>query len=340
MNRSRRALLTTVVTSIGVASAHASDDAAGERRGHRDSSGLATEIPELFAGLPGRKSFKIWVPATESAPEFVVGLHEEERLFSASANKALILCERLRQLDSSSVEKQLMNHKLKLDASVWSFGSDIFNPPDLSGSVSERTTMEAMIIHSDNTATDMILKEAGVDKVRQFIASIGLKNTLIPDSTRALGGYLLGAPNYKTITWEELLSISSGSFVNPPLNDVETLASSASDLVSFYGRTLRGRFFEHRQTLQQFRRILALGDINYLVPFPLGLTGYGKAGYFDSPGHHARCIAGGIYFSGRWAFFATILNWDEPEVDDPETVTAYFRATRRAIELIRDCLGN
>jgi beta-lactamase class A len=340
MNQSRRAFLTTAVTSIGAASAHASDDAAGGRRRHRDCSGLATEIQELFAGLPERKSFKVWVPAIESAPEVVVGLHQEERLFSASANKAFMLCERLRQVDSSTVEKQLMDHKLKLDASVWSLGSDMFNPPDLSGLVSERTTMEAMIIHSDNTATDMILKEAGADKVRQFIASMGLKNTLIPDSTRALGAYLFGAPNYKTITWEELLSIASGPFVNPPLNDVETLASSASDLVSFYGRTLRGRFFEHRQTLQQFRRILALGDINYLVPFPLGLTGYGKAGYFDTAGHHARCIAGGIYFSGRWAFFATILNWDEPEADDPETVSAYFRATRRTIELIRDCLGN
>jgi beta-lactamase class A len=301
---------------------------------------LAAEIQELFEGLPERKSFKIWVPAAEGAPEFVGGLHEEERLFSASANKAFILCERLRQLDSSTVEKQLMDHKLKLDASVWSLGSDIFNPPDLSGLVSERTTMEAMIIHSDNTATDMIIKEAGADKVRQFIAFLGLKNTMIPDSTRALGAYLFGVPNYKTITWEELRSFVSGPFVNPPLNDVETLASSASDLVSFYARTLHGRFFEHRQTLQQFQRILALGDINYLVPFPLGLTGFGKAGYFDSPGHHARCIAGGTYFSGRWALFATILNWDEPQVDDLETVTAYFRATRRTIELIRDCLGN
>jgi beta-lactamase class A len=55
-----------------------------------------------------------------------------------------------------------------LDQSVWSFGSDIFNPPDLSGLVSERTAMEAMIIHSDNTATDMILKEAGPVKVRKL----------------------------------------------------------------------------------------------------------------------------------------------------------------------------
>ena len=46
--------------------------------------------------------------------------------------------------------------------------------------------MEAMVVHSDNTATDMVLKETGADAVRRFIASIGLKKTMIPDSTRIL----------------------------------------------------------------------------------------------------------------------------------------------------------
>jgi beta-lactamase class A len=32
--------------------------------------------------------------------------------------------------------------------------------------------------------------------VRGFIASAGLTNTLIPDSTRVFFGYLLGAPDY------------------------------------------------------------------------------------------------------------------------------------------------
>src|SRR4051812_22648814 len=168
MNQSRRALLTALTTSIGVAGASPTDAVRAGRGRHRDCSNLAAEIQELFADLPERKSFKIWVPATDESPEFVVGLHERERLFSASANKAYILCERLRQLDSATVGEQLKDHKLKLDASVWTFGSDVFNPPDLSGLVSEQTTMEAMVTHSDNTATDMILKEAGAGKVRRF----------------------------------------------------------------------------------------------------------------------------------------------------------------------------
>jgi beta-lactamase class A len=302
--------------------------------------GLERKIQELFANLPERKSFKIWAPATQFAPGFLAELHGPEQLFSASANKVFILCERLRQLDSPTVEEQLVTHELKLDKQVWSLGSPVFNPPYLSGLVSERTAMEAMITHSDNTATDMILKEAGADRVRQFIGSIGLTSTMIPDSTRALAAYLFGAPNYETITWDQLQALLGKPFVHPVLNEVETLASSADDLVSFYERALPGQFFRNRQTLVQFRRILSLGDITYLVPFPLGANVFGKAGYFDYPGQHARCIAGGMYFPDRWVYFAAILNWDSVESDDPATVAAFFDALRKAITLVQNQLGN
>jgi selenophosphate synthetase-related protein len=39
-------------------------------------------------------------------------------------------------------------------------------------------------------------------------------------------------------------------------------------------------------------------------------------------------------------YFAMILNWDATEQNDPRTVAAYFRATREAIELVQDGLGN
>jgi beta-lactamase class A len=328
---SRRALMAAATATLGLAGR----PSFAERP---RCQALEQKVQDLFADLPGRKAFKIWSPGTKDAPEFLAELHAADRLFSASTNKAIILCERLRQLDAPDIDDQLAGHKLALDDTIWSLGSTIFDPPNLTGLVSERTAAEAMIIHSDNTATDMVLKEAGADNVRQFIASIGLKSTMIPDSTRALAGYLLGADDYKTITWAELLSIL-GPLVRRSLNDVETLSSSADDLVSFFSRALQGKFFTHGETLQEFRRILLLGDITYLVPFPLGASIFGKAGYFDSPGDHGRCIAGGMYFPHRWVYFATILNWDAPEADDPDTVRTYFRATRKAIELVQNALG-
>ena len=58
-----------------------------------------------------------------------------------------------------------------------------------------------MIMHSDNTGTDMSIKQAEPEKVREFVASAGLKNTMIPESTRAFFGYLLGAKDYKSFSW-------------------------------------------------------------------------------------------------------------------------------------------
>jgi len=302
--------------------------------------GLEQEILDLFSDLPDRKAFKIWAPATENGPEVLVQLNPNQRMFVASTMKSVILCERLRQLDSPTVEKQITEHELALDQSVWSPGSPIFNPPDLSGLVSERTAMEAMMVHSDNTATDMVLKETGADAVRRFIASIGLKKTMIPDSTRVFAAYLAGAPNYKTITWDELIKIPPGPLAHPFLNNVETFASSPDDLVSFFSRALQGSFFSHQETLFQFRRILLLGDINYLVPFPLGLSVLGKAGYADIPDAHARSIAGAVYFPDRWVYFSMVLNWDAEQVDDPETVKAFYAAIHKSILLLQRCLSS
>jgi beta-lactamase class A len=253
--------------------------------------------------------------------------------------KAAILCERLRQLDGPAIAQRIAEHDLALDANVWSPGSPIFNPPDLSGIVSERTAMEAMVIHSDNTATDMVLKQAGADNVRRFIASIGVRKIMIPDSTRVFAGYVLGAPNYKTITWEEVISIPPGPLAHPFLNDMETLASSPEDLVSFLSRALQGDFFSHRETLFQFRRILLLGDIDHLVPFPLGLSVFGKAGYADVSGSHARSIAGAVYFPDRWIYFSMVLNWDAEQAEDPETVKEFYGAIRKSIALLQEVLS-
>jgi beta-lactamase class A len=193
-----------------------------------------------------------------------------------------------------------------------------------------------MINHSDNTATDMMLKLAGADNVRKFVADIGLTNTLVPDSTRALTAYVFGAANYKTITWAELQEVIQGPQVHPFLNDVETLASSAHDLVSYYSRALVGEFFKHDETLQEFRRALSLCDYIYMVPLARGTNCYAKSGNADGPGFHVRSIAGGMYVAGQWVYYAFLINWDAAEAEDPETLNAYFDAIRYTLGGVRD----
>jgi beta-lactamase class A len=340
MNKTRRSLLTSVATGATLAASSPFAKGRGsDHRGSNDRNELASEIQDLFRDLPGQRALKVWAPSTGDGPGFSVQFQENRKMFTASTNKSFILCERLRQLDSPTATAQIEGHELPLNKDIYSPGSSIFNPPDLSGLVSERTAMEAMIVHSDNTGTDMVLKEAGAPNVRKFIASIGLKNTMIPDSTRIFAAYLLGVPNYMTITWDELVSIPPGPLAYPFLNDVQTLASSPADLVSFFSRALEGRFFTHRQTLQEFRRILSIGDINYLVRFPLGISTFGKAGYADIPGSHTRSIAGGLYFPDRWVYFSFVLDWDAEELDDAATVEAFYTAIRETARLLRDRLG-
>ena len=296
-------------------------------------------ILTLFKSLPGDVAIKIFAPAVNGKPEFLVELNASKTMFVGSAIKTFILCEALRQADSPDVVRTLKAKQLSLDASVWSVDSTIFNPPNLIGKVSQRTALEAMILHSDNTATDMSIKEAGPDKVRALIASIGLKNTMIPDSTRSLFGYLLGSKDPKTFSWEDLGAAANSSMVNLPMNKVETMASSADDFISYYSRALHGEFFKNKETLQEFRRILAMSDAIWLLPLPLGVSAFVKGGSIDVPGFHAVSVPGGMLFDDRWVYFCLTINWYAKASTDVATAGAFASAGSRALTMVKEALS-
>jgi beta-lactamase class A len=308
--------------------------------GAAPGSKLAGEVIRLFESLPGIKAVKIWAPAKNRGQEFLATLNPGRQMFCASSFKGFVLCEALRQIDSPQLIGTLNATQLALDASVWSLGSSILNPPNLSGLLTERTTLEAMITHSDNTATDMTLKHVGADRVRDFVQSIGLRNTRIPNSTRQFLGYIFGSTDWRNTTWDEIVSFieSNAPAIHPLLNDVQTMASSPDDFVSFYSRALQGAFFNNPATLAEFRRILSMPDtISRVVP--LGANGFLKAGSVDAGGSHGLSIAGGMYFPDRWVYFATIINWQKPGDSDPETAVAFGEATRQALTLVAEALG-
>jgi beta-lactamase class A len=334
MMPSRRKFLTSAAAAGLAATPFTTRSAAADSEAfHPD------DVLRMFECLPGDKGVKIFAPGRNGRRDVSIELNASKQLFVASGIKTFVLCERMRQIDSPDIVEKLESNWLDLDDRVWSFGSPTFNPPHLTGKVSERTTLDAMINHSDNTATDMVFKLAGADKVRAFLEQAGLNNTLVPDSTRALTGYVFGAKNYKTITWQELQEVVQGPLVHPFFNQVQTLASSAHDFVSYYERALRGEFFHHHDTLQEYRRILSLCDFIYLVPLPLGVSSYAKSGNADSAGFHARSIAGGIFFAGQWVFFSFLINWYSQEEEDPETVQAYFDAIHKTLTGLRNRLS-
>lgn len=296
-------------------------------------------ILSLFKSLPGDVAIKIHAPASNNKPAFLVESNPSKVMFVGSAIKTFVLCEALRQVDSPDLVQTLTANQLALDAGVWSLDSATFNPPNLIGKVSERTALEAMILHSDNTGTDMCLKHVGPDKVREFIASIGLKNTMIPDSTRSLFGHLLGAKNYKTFSLEELGAAANLQIVNSPLNKIETMASTADEFVDYYSRALQGEFFKNKQTLHEFRRILAMGDAIWLLPLPLGVSAFVKGGSIDVARFHALCAPGAMLFDERWVYFCIAINWYAEAVTDPNTAEAFAAATSRALTLVKEGLS-
>ncbi len=336
MAHSRREFLTKAAATVGAASITLPASAS------QTSTLSADEILAPFNAWPGEASVKIYSPAVNGRPQLLAATaNSAKTLVVGSVIKTFILCEALRQADSPNVVQTLSERELALDASVWNVPVSVFNPPHLSGKISERSALEAMIMHSDNTATDMCLKQIGTDKVRAFIASAGLKNTLIPDSTRVYIGYLLNAPNYKTFSWADLMKAHDNDvqLVNSPLNDKESLAASADDLISYYSRALQGEFFQHKQTLTEFRRILSIAEDIAAIPLPLGVSSFVKGGNVDIPGFHAASTAGAMAFNNRWVYFCFTCNWKNPGIHDPATLKLLASTVAQALDKVKAALS-
>jgi beta-lactamase class A len=336
MNRSRREFLAATGMTLAAGS---STKALAWKGTSPQKAATPAEILDLFHSVPGDVAIKIHAPAANGKPEFLVESKSSKKMFVGSAIKTFILCEVLRQADSPNVVQTLKQEQLDLNASVWSLDSATFNPPNLIGKVSLRTALEAMIMHSDNTGTDMCLKHAGPDKVRQFIASIGLKNTLIPDATRSLFGYMLGAKGYKNFSWEDIQVAANAPLVNSPMNDVESMVSTGDDFQSYYSRALQGEFFKTKETLNEFRPILSIGDAIWLLPLPLGCSSFCKGGSIDVAGYHAIAAPGAMFFDNRWLYFFVAINWYSKEEHDPSTAIAFADAASRALALAKDTVA-
>jgi beta-lactamase class A len=216
---------------------------------------------------------------------------------------------------------------MAIDDSVRSLSSPVFL--DLTGTTPAVSVLEAMIAHSDNTATDVAMGAVGAGRVRALIAEAGLKQTQVPDSTRRLFSYLAGAAEGMDAGWagiQKLVESPKGIGSRPALNDRQTMASSAEDLVSWYRRSLAGAFFRKPGTLVEFKRIQAMADALVLVVPPDTLA-YGKGGSIDWQGFHCFCLAGQMIVGKAPITFCFTINWTGPA----DGVGAMFQSYRTAI---------
>jgi beta-lactamase class A len=263
---------------------------------------------DRFSGLSGSAS--CLVVGGYQEPRWQAAYNSGAHLFIASAFKTFVLAQFLREVEAGRLSEDAQE---TIDDAVRTQGSAVFL--NLTGTTTARSVLEAMITHSDNTAADIALAAAGPDRVRALIAEAGLTKTQIPDSTRRLVSYLIGAPEGVDIGWQGEQAFDKGKKFGEPrpaINDVETMASTAEEMVRWYQKALAGTFFKKPQTLVEFKRIQAMADAVVTV-VPPNTVAYAKGGSIDLNGFHARCLAGQMVAGSVPVTFCMTINWNGPD---------------------------
>ena len=280
------------------------------------------EAVDGFAKLPVTTSCLIVVG--HPAGPWTVSHDPAARLFVGSAVKTFILAAYLCEVEAGRLSE---DQQIAIDDNIRSFSSPVFR--HLTGTTEARSALEAMIAHSDNTATDAALATVGVTRVRALIEDVGLEATKIPDSTRRLFSYLAGAPEGVDLGWQGAQRAVEGALAGnprPPLNDRQTMASSAEEMVQWYQRALNGEFFRTPGTLLEFKRIQAMADALPLV-VPPDTPAYGKGGNIDWEDFHCFCLAGRMIVRGVPVTFCFTINWTGPN----DGVSAVFETYKNAV---------
>jgi beta-lactamase class A len=195
---------------------------AGPASAQNVSDDLETQL-QRFKQFPGATSFRIDVGDDKLASHA-----PGHQLFVASTIKTFILCQYLRDVEAGRLSEF---EQLSVDDNVRTESSPVFG--NLTGTTEARSILEAMIAHSDNTATDIALLQVDPDRVRSFIAAEGFRATLIPDSTRRWFSYNLGAPLGVDIGWSGVQQVLA---TEQPLGPPPPSAQSPGNLGQQCGR--------------------------------------------------------------------------------------------------------
>ena len=275
---------------------------------------------DRFAMLPDASCL---VVADHPAKPWQASHRPAVRLFVGSAVKTFILAQYLRDVEAGKLAEDT---PMSIDDSVRSLSSPVFLK--LTGTTQAVSVLEAMIAHSDNTATDMAIGAVGADRVRVLIAQARLKQTQIPESTRRLFSYLAGAPEGVDVGWSGIQHLAETSPTNPrpALNDRQTMASTAEDMVAWYRQALAGTFFQKPGTLVEFKRIQAMASALIQV-VPPDTMAYGKGGSIDWQDFHCFCLPGQMIVGKVPVTFCFTINWTGPS----DGVGAIFQSYTAAI---------
>lgn len=282
-----------------------------------------------FAALPGTAS--AFVAVDDPAGAWQLGHQPDRPLFVGSAVKTFILAAYLLAVQDQGLT---LAEQLPVNDEVRSLVSPVLG--ELTGTMPARSVLEAMIAHSDNTATDIALKKVGVEAARAVIARVPLQGVRIPTSTRRLFSHLAGAAPGQDLGWAGAQAVMADRLPGTPrpvINDTETMVAPASALVAWYRYVLSGRLFTSETALSEFRRISAMADALSFVIQP-GIAAYGKGGSIVWHGENALALAGQMVVRGIPASFCFSYNWPGGPESVPPATEALIPAVRSVLRAV------
>ena len=271
---------------------------------------VASAVGSFAALAPDNTHCLIYVDAPAGA--WSASWQPDRQLFVGSAVKTFILAQSIFDTDVKRNGLSLDTQQPVSDA-VRSPGSAVLT--FLNGTMPHRNVLEAMISHSDNTATDIAINAALPARVRELIAKAGLTETQIPDSTRILFSYLAGAPSGTDLGWDGLNALPDPiPNAHPAVNDVQSMRSTATDMVNWYRLTLgNASYFPNTACLTEYKRILAMANAIAAI-VPPDIAAFGKGGSIDWEGFHALSFPGRMVVDRTPVTFCFTYNWTGAEM--------------------------
>ena len=291
----------------------------------RDAGPMVQLAVGRFSRLPGASCLIV----ADGKDPWQIGQNAGERRFVGSALKTFIL---LAPCATSRTAGSPWTSNWRSTTRDRTLNSPAFL--NLTGTTQATSVLEAMITHSDNTATDIAMAAVGADRVRALIAEAGLKQH--PDRRFDAQDVLLsrrpaGRPGCRLAQGE-----GSRRATHPTPPPGAQRRHDDGEHGRRHGEagtggpcapTISGK----PNTRVEFRRIQAMATALWQV-VPAGIVAYGKGGSIDWGNFHCLCLPGTMVVGATPVTFCFTINWTGPDEGVATLFKEYVSAVAYALE--------
>lgn len=224
-----------------------------------------------------------------------VGLNENRRFEVGSTFKAFVAAEYARQVATGTLDPDM---RVTIQAEDRVDSSDMLDQLLDGATIPLQEAANAMIAVSDNTATDLMMRAVGPDRVRALLRELGLRETTIPDSTISIYRRFRDEPGWRPVA----------------------CLTTMDDLVTFYTAVVRDRALGNEAVTNRFLDLMRQEDLIQGATWPDGVACYRKSGLLEPPPQLAMGM-GGAFVSGdgdvtAFAFALNIAFPEDAEIED------------------------